>query len=170
MWEAFWVLVPLVLLAVAATSDLMTMTIPNFVTLALVSVFVPVAAASGLSWPTIGMHLLVGLIGFAVCAGLFYIGVFGGGDAKLIPGVLVWFGFPGVLAFLFWMALFGGLLAATILTLRRTVGVPAGAPEWAARLLSRDEGVPYGLAIAAGAAVAWGQTPLAAPWFVGLGL
>jgi prepilin peptidase CpaA len=160
MLESILVFLPFVFLAAGATSDAATMTIPNWVSIGLSLLFVPVALVLGLGWGEIGMHMLIGFAVFAACVGLFYLNVFGGGDAKLIPAVAIWFGWPGLVSFLFWMAVYGGALAASVLIARRLMPSPAGAPEWARRVLDPAEGVPYGLAIAAGAVTAWAAMPL----------
>lgn len=162
MFDTVLVFLPFVLLAVAATSDVTTMTIPNGVSIGLSLLFVPVAATLGLGWSEIGAHVIIALAVFAACVALFYLNVFGGGDAKLIPAVALWFGWPGLVSFMFWMAVFGGALAACVLVARRVSPRPAHAPEWAQRVLDPAEGVPYGLAIAAGAACAWPAMPLVA--------
>ena len=56
------------------------------------------------------------------------------------------------------MTIFGGALALLLLAYRR---LPAGAlplPDWAARLHATDEGMPYGIAIAAGALAVYPMT------------
>jgi prepilin peptidase CpaA len=56
------------------------------------------------------------------------------------------------------VAVFGGALAVAILAYR---SVPAGAfplPDWAARLHAKGEGMPYGVAIAAGALAIYPST------------
>jgi prepilin peptidase CpaA len=143
-----------ILLIAAAIWDGATMTIPNTLNIALALAFLPFAFAAGMDWHAIGMHALAGLIAFIVGAGLFYARVFGGGDAKLIASVMVWLGPTGAFSFIYYMALFGGVLALVILIARRVVTAPPSEPVWLARLLSKTEGVPYALAISPGALLA----------------
>ena len=77
------------LLIYAAWHDVSTMTIPNWVSISLAAVFVPAAFAAGLSPEQIGWHLVFGAAVLIGCAVLFYLNVFGGGDAKVIAaGIL----------------------------------------------------------------------------------
>lgn len=144
----------LALIAWSVVTDLAEMIIPNWLNAAVALLFLPAAWAAGLSWTDFGWHALSGTIAFAVCAGLFYAGVFGGGDAKLIPGVVLWLGPAGVTDFAFWMALTGGVLGIMLIVLRRTV--PAGNII----VLQKTSGVPYAVAIAAGVIAAAPASPL----------
>ena len=69
--------------AFAAAMDLFTMTIPNRVSIVMAVAFFPAAWVAGLEWLAIADHLAAGLIVLAVGVGLFALGWFGGGDAKL---------------------------------------------------------------------------------------
>src|SRR5690606_3211785 len=79
-------------LAVAAFSDLFTMTIPNRVSAVLLAAFILVAPLAGLGLADIAQHLAAGLVVFAVCFALFALNIMGGGDAKLLTASAVWFG------------------------------------------------------------------------------
>ncbi len=155
-----------VLLLYAAWHDISTMWIPNWVSIGLAAAFVPAAAAAGFSVEMIGMHLAFGGATMLVCAALFYLGVFGGGDAKVIAAASLWIGFSAVAPFVFWIALAGGALAIVLVLLRRMKLAPTKA--WAQRLLSREEGAPYAVAIAAGALIAAPASPLLAAGLAGL--
>jgi prepilin peptidase CpaA len=136
----------------AAVSDLLTMTIPNRLTLALAAAF-PVAAASvGMELPSFGWHLAAGALVLVVCFGFFAMGWLGGGDAKLGAGVALWLGFESLMPWLLATALIGGALTLFILAVRR-VPLPAlvARQDWALRLHAPETGVPYGIAISAGA-------------------
>ncbi len=71
-------------------------------------------------------------------------------------------GWPGVLPFLAFTGLAGGALAATLMTARGGMLAPylARGPAWLGRLLSPEEDLPYGLAIAAGALIAFPSSAL----------
>ena len=154
------------LLLYAAWHDVSTMWIPNWVSIGLAAAFVPAAAAAGLSVEMIGTHLAFGGAVMLACAALFYLGIFGGGDAKVIAAASLWIGFNAVVPFVFWMALAGGGLALALLILRRLQLQPRKA--WMKRLLSPEEGAPYAVAIAAGALVAAPASPLLAAGLAGL--
>lgn len=143
----------------AAIKDCMTLTIPNWMNAALVVLFVPAAFAGGIGWSTGGAHLLVSVIALAVAFGLFAFNIFGGGDAKMIPGVLLWIGPAGVLHFIIGMAFIGGALGIVVLMARKAI--PADiAPGFARKILDSENGIPYGVAIAGGALFAAPLSPL----------
>jgi len=151
----FWALV-----GFAALHDVRTMTIPNWVSVTISTLFFPAAVLVGMDAGTIGVHLAAGALGLLACAALFYMNVFGGGDAKLIPACLLWTGFDALPDFLFGTALAGGVLAFALLVARR-MPLSATSP-WAQRLLSPEEGAPYAVAIAFGALFAGPAAPLMA--------
>lgn len=148
----------------AAVRDLTTMTIPNRVTLLAAAAFAPAALAAGLSPMAWGVALATGAAAFAVGVVMFALRWIGGGDAKLFAACGLWLG--GVTAagaFLMWTGLAGGLLAIALLGGRRVQEIYAFAgPAWLRRLMTRGEGVPYGVAIAAGALAAFPESPLMA--------
>ena len=137
----------------------MTMRIPNVVSLALVAGFLLLAPATGVSWQAIGIQF-----GFAISvlvAGfiMFYRGYMGGGDAKLLAAGALWFGAQDVLPFLLISSLYGGALTLGLLYVR-TLPLPASIAriDWAARLHHADVGIPYGIAITAGALTVYPMT------------
>jgi prepilin peptidase CpaA len=82
----------------------------------------------------------------------------GGGDAKLLAAASLWIGYDQLLPYLVYVTIFGGVLALLMLAYRQT---PAGAlplPDWAVRLHKPRSGMPYGLAIAAGALAVYPMT------------
>jgi prepilin peptidase CpaA len=100
------------------------------------------------------MHAIAGIL--AVTAGftLFALGYIGGGDAKLFGAIVLWLGFRDLLDFAFLASLFGGGLALLLLGLRRWP-LPAAltGQQWLVRLHDTRSGIPYGIALAAGALV-----------------
>ncbi len=148
------------LLIYAAWHDVSTMTIPNWVSIVLAVTFVPAALTAGLSFEEIGWHLLFGAGVLIACAALFYLNVFGGGDAKVIAAASLWTGLAGSGPFVLGMAIAGGALAAVLIVLRRMKIQTTKA--WLARLLSPEEGAPYAVAIAAGALLAAPSSPVLA--------
>ena len=144
------------LLVVAALRDLISFTIPNWISLSLVAAFPVVALVAGLPLTDIGVHALVGAAALVVGVGLFALGWVGGGDAKLLGAAALWLGWPGVGPFLVATALAGGVLTGLLLGLRSGfLGAWASqGPPWLARLARPGEPVPYGVAIAVGALAA----------------
>ncbi len=149
----------LVLCFFAALHDVNSLTIPNWLNLTLAGLFVPAAAFSGLPIEIIFGHVLVGLATFVIAFGLFAFRIFGGGDAKMIPAVMLWIGPSAAMEFTFTMAIVGGLCAVVIVLVRNTVPAvvlpgPIRAP------FEENAGVPYGVAIAAGAFMASPASPI----------
>jgi len=146
-----------VMLAAAAALDVATYRIPNALSLALAATFAPVALSGAVGGAgAVGVHLMVGVIALVLGVALFAARWIGGGDAKLIAAAALWLGWPGCAVFLLAMSLAGGLLAAVLLTLRRSplARLAQGGPAWAARLARPGGHVPFGVAIALGAAAA----------------
>src|SRR6185295_6102245 len=126
------------LLLYAAWHDVSTMTIPNWVSISLAAAFVPAAIAAGITVEQICWNLAFSAGVLLICAGLFYLNVFGGGNAKVIAAASLWTGLAGAASFVMGMAIAGGLLALVLILLRR-MKVSSERP-WAKRLLSPQEG------------------------------
>jgi prepilin peptidase CpaA len=145
------------LVIIAGLKDATSFKIPNWISLAAASAFVPVALALGAGLPLIGIHLGVGAAALAAAMAMWALGWIGGGDAKLFAASALWIGWPAVGMFLLITALGGGALSVVLLNLRsgwaRAV-VPVG-PPWVERLRQNGGDVPYGVAIAAGALAAF---------------
>ena len=148
------------LMAFAASSDLLTMTISNRVSLILVGGFV--AAGAGhrherhrdavasrrrrrSSWSSRSCSSRRGWIG--------------GGDAKLAAATALWLGFDHLMTYLVYASLFGGALTLLLIQFR-LAPLPAvlARQEWVQRLHDRNGGVPYGIALAAAALAVYPQT------------
>lgn len=156
---AFLIIFPF-FMAMAASTDLLTMTISNRLVLGLGASFFVVAPFIGLGWEQIGLHILMALIVLVVFFGFFAAGFIGGGDAKFTAVTALWFGFQFTLEYLLVAALFGGALTVFILFLRRwPLPLTLGKMEWIERLHNQKNGVPYGIALAASGLVVYTQTP-----------
>mgnify|MGYP000465152946 CR=1 FL=1 len=148
-------------LAIAAASDLLTMTIPNRVSLLMVASFLIIAPLAGLSFEVIAWSLLAALIVFVVCFVLFALNTMGGGDAKLLSATALWFGFtPSMLLFVSAVGIFGGVLTFGILLMRTQSNniLAMGLPLPDSLILAKK--IPYGIAIAAGGFVAFPSSPI----------
>ena len=147
------------LMAFAASSDLLTMTISNKVSLALVAGFLALAFATGMGPAEIGSHVGAGALVLAVAFVCFACGWIGGGDAKLAAATALWLGFDHLLTYLFDASLLGGALTLLMLKFRVTP-LPAvlHGHGWAERLHHKDSGVPYGIALAAAALLVYPDT------------
>ena len=157
---AILVIFPLCM-AMAACSDLLTMTIPNRLSVILIAAFLAVAPLAGLSLHDMLMHLAGGGIVFAVCFALFALGIMGGGDAKILAASALWFGFDqSLFVYIMYVSVFGGLLSLAIISMRSqhdlimTYGIPV--PQ----TMMHKKKVPYGIAIGAAAFIAYPSSPL----------
>jgi len=147
------------LLVIAAVSDLLTFKIPNWISIGLLGLFVVVAPFAELSWTIIASHLVLGVVLLLVGMVMFSMNLLGGGDAKLLAAVGLWTGWLALPVYLLWAAIMGGILALTLIMFRKTPLI-AGmeATPWIARLHDKQAGIPYGIALAAGALIALPQT------------
>lgn len=153
------------LMVYAAYSDLKSYRLPNFISLILMVGFAVVMAVLQPPLSAVGWHIGVGAILFVVGFILFATGLFGGGDVKVIAALGLWLGPVNVLPFLMLMAVFGGVLAVVLLVFRK-IRIPQ---KWLensaiAGLHSKEEGIPYGVAIALAALIEFPKTEL----FMGL--
>lgn len=143
----------------AALIDLETMTIPNWLNGWLAFLAVPALILAAPGWEVAGAHLMVGAIVFCATVGLFFLGAFGGGDAKFIPAVALWVGPAGAIPFVFATAIAGGILTIAVMLARNVVPFYFTPPFGVATFVEQ-RGIPYGVAIAAGAIYAAPSSPL----------
>jgi prepilin peptidase CpaA len=147
------------LMAFAASSDLLTMTISNRVPIILGVGFLGLALAGGMPASDIMSHAGAGALVLVLSFGCFIRGWIGGGDAKLAAASALWLGFDQLLNYLVLASLFGGVLTLALLQFR-LVPLPAllAGQTWLRRLHQRDGDIPYGIALAAAALVVYPNT------------
>jgi prepilin peptidase CpaA len=157
---AILVIFPLCM-AMAACSDLLTMTIPNRLSVLLIASFILIAPLLGLSLSTLLLHFGAGAIVFAACFTLFAFGIMGGGDAKILTASAIWFGWnESLVVYLLWVSVFGGLLSLILVSMRSqhnlilAYGIPM--PQ----TMLHKKKVPYGIAIGAAAFMAYPSAPI----------
>jgi len=145
---------PLAML-VSAGMDILTMTIPNKVTLALVAGFFILAPFIGLGWTELAIHIALAFGLLLIGMFMFAMGWIGGGDAKLFAATGLWLGYSmQMFEYALYASLMGGVLTLLILKLRSLPVVPRFMSfKWMLRLHDPNEGVPYGVALAASAMV-----------------
>lgn len=147
------------IMAFAAAMDLLTMTIPNRVSLCLAGAFLVAAPLIGLPASEILMHVGAGALVLVAGIALFAFGGFGGGDAKLLAVGALWIGFDQLPLFLALTAALGGILALVIVKYRAHPVLGVYAPDWAMKLHKPGSGIPYGIAIAGAALLVLPVTP-----------
>ena len=137
------------LMIYAASSDLVSMTIANRVSILLVVGFFAASAIVGLAPMQVGLHLAVGLGCLVLSFAMFSLGWMGGGDAKLLAATALWFGPSSLLLeYVLLGSLYGGVLTLGLLTLRASLQ-PVTGIAFVDRLLERETGIPYGIALGA---------------------
>jgi prepilin peptidase CpaA len=151
------------LMIFAAVSDCASLRIPNWLTGLTAVAFFPMAWATGMPLAEMAWHLLAGSILFFAGYALFALRLFGGGDAKLMAAAGLWFGTSGSLNFLIMTAIAGGILALIVAAWsafslsweisgsERTLPLRQRLSQWAPK-------VPYGIALAVGAILAFPGT------------
>lgn len=154
-----------VLCGFATYTDVARYKIPNWINVYLVLLFIPAAFLTQIGWATAGWHFLLAFGVLVFTYTMFSFNLIGGGDAKLIPAVLLWIGPAGGIHFVYGMALTGGILALVLLLLRKQVPAEL-APRFAQPLIAEKKDIPYGVAIFGGAVYASALSPLLAS-FVG---
>jgi prepilin peptidase CpaA len=149
------------LVIVAGLHDLTTMKIPNWISLMLIVAFFPAAFIAGLAPLSVAVHVGVAMAALFIGAGMFALNWIGGGDAKLMAASCLWLGVTGSGMFVLWTALAGGLFCLALIFARAYAPRYIGhAPGWVAHLMQPKGDIPYGVAIAIGALLAFPTSPL----------
>ncbi|MDO1580650.1 A24 family peptidase [Rhizobium oryzicola] len=148
-------------LVLAAVSDVLTMKIPNRISVGLVLLYVLASLSVSLPWAQIGWAFAAAGVVFLGCFALFAANVMGGGDAKLLTAAALWYGFdPSLISFLASVALMGGFVTVLVLIIRwkasnvLAIGIPLP------HSLVDAKKIPYGVAIALGGLLTIEATPL----------
>ena len=166
MTDAFRMMLFPAMMAFAASTDLLTMTISNRVSLILIGGFVVLAFAGGMSGVDVLWHVGAACLVLVIAFGFFARGWIGGGDAKLAAATALWLGFDHLLPYLVTASLLGGALTLALLQFR-VAPLPdwLARQEWVERLHRNDGGVPYGIALAAAALAVYPDTQ----WMAAIG-
>lgn len=148
----------------AAVSDIRRLLIPNEFSLGLIGGFLVAAVVSGLDLATFGMHVAVGAAALVVGFALFAFRICGAGDSKLLAATALWMGPGQIIPMAFWMSIAGAVLVVVVLAMRFALAFYPGLRAHSKFLdrVARAKTVmtPYGVAIAAGALIAFPQTTL----------
>lgn len=149
-------------MALAASCDVMTMTIPNRLNIAFAILFFPAAFYAGMPLDVIGLHLGVGIAMLIAGFSMFAFGWIGGGDAKFFAVTAMWLGLGALLDYVLIASLLGGALTIVLLMVRRyPLPFVLGRHEWAVRLHHERSGIPYGIALATAGMIVFPETA----WF-----
>jgi len=146
------------LMAYAAFSDLFSMTISNKISLLLIIGFVFFAWQIEMELVEILRHIsifaIVLVIGFVV----FALNLAGGGDIKLLACTALWFGYDTA-SYLVLSSFYGAFLAIIILNWRGMILSPKlHSISWVKQLHEDGFGMPYGVALGAGAITVFPST------------
>ena len=136
-------------LVIAAISDIRERKIANWLNIAIAAGAPLFWIASGMAfWPDMVIQLGLAFVVFWAFAGLFALGLLGGGDVKLLGAIALWLTPLAFLDLLLVMAFVGGAIAVGFV-IRRVIWKP------------KTQGtLPYGVAITAGALWVLGWTYL----------
>ena len=161
MFSNIAVLVFPLLMAVAASSDLLTMRISNRLVLLVVAAFFVAALLVQLPLEQMVLHVGCAAAVLVVAFCFFAFGWIGGGDAKLAAATTLWLGFGQTLPYLVSAALLGGMLTMLLLSVRR-LPLPGSLARiaWIDRLHNAKSGVPYGIALATAGLLTYSDTAL----------
>ena len=149
MLEAATLLLFPALMAFAAISDLLTMTISNRISLALAVLFVGMAIACGLTAAEIAWHLACGALMLVLRSSCSPAAGSAAAMRNLRRRRRSRLCFEHIGDYAFSASILGALLALILLGLRkwsRPDALPQ--PQWIARLLDPSTGTPYGVALA----------------------
>lgn len=152
------------LLIAAALIDVMSLRIPNWLTVLTALLFFPMALAVHMPWAEFQWHLLAGALLLVAGYILFALRVFGAGDGKLMAAAGLWFGTFKIFPFLLFTALAGGLLAISVATwsfFMLSWEIEGDAAPFASlgnKLRTLKPSVPYGFAFAIGGILAFKDT------------
>ena len=157
-----WALILLgVLLLLAAFQDAVQLKISNLLCAAILLVGIVSSAVIGVR-PGIWQNVVLVIAALTVGTMLFSSGKMGGGDVKLFAATIFWFNLSGALWLLISVTIAGGVLAMIVLGVRMADW--SEAMQRRAVVLRPKSGIPYGVAIAAGALLtmpsAAGQRPV----------
>lgn len=140
--------------------DATSMTIPNWVSLFMIVSFFAVLPFVWQGWENLFVHLGSGFLFFLLGLFMFAMNWLGGGDAKLMAAIALWWTWPDLFVFTMYTALAGGLVALFILCGRTMVPVRFVTSPWIYRLIKDEKKMPYGLALAAGALMTLPQSDI----------
>ena len=162
----FGITVALGMSVLAAWTDFKGYKIPNIISLVIIIAFGVAFAVTSytgqaeLIFMSLKSHLGAFFLMLILSMAMFACKIMGAGDSKMASAIALWLGWSGLVPFLFYMAMMGGLLAAMSLLLKKYKPLKTPLPNvlvgtWLEKAQSGVNKVPYGIAIAFGAIVAF---------------
>lgn len=148
----------------ASVSDLRGLKIPNVISVVILfSFFLAYGAMVFFNkeqtvFSSLYAHLGAGALVFVVTYIFFAFRMIGAGDSKLASAYAFWLGFEGLLPFVFYMSLVGGLLGLLAVVLKKTKPfkrVSEGSWLYTLQYEEKRLNMPYGVAIASGALISF---------------
>lgn len=122
----------------------------------------------GLPLAEVGVSTALAIAALFVGMGMFAMNWIGGGDAKLLAASMLWMGASGGLPFVLYTAIAGGGFCLLLMTARSHLPFFAQTgPGWVMRLMQPQGDIPYGVAIAIGALLAYPSGPLMTAFIAG---
>lgn len=156
-----WALISfIVLLLLAASQDAVQLRISNILCAAILLVGIVGMVLIGVR-PSIWQNVLLLVLALTIGTMMFSAGKMGGGDIKLFAATIFWFNLNGALWLLISVGIAGGILALLVLAIRMASW--SEAMQRRAIILRPKSGIPYGIAIAAGALLTISSTASQGP-------
>lgn len=140
-----------VVTVMACLSDARSLRIPNLYSVAVLAAFGVAYLSAPENFQPLWNHFLALAIIFAVTYLMFMAGMMGGGDSKFASALAIWIAAKGVMVFVFWMAVMGGVIGLLTLWMRKKkpfCNPPAG--SWMEAAQKGENKIPYGIAISFG--------------------
>lgn len=154
-------------LLMAAYTDFWSMKIPNFISLAMAAGFILTLPLTWQGLPSFGEHLMVGTIFFLAGFAMFAFGWLGGGDAKLMAAISLWFGWGDALPFIVATTMFGAALGLFLIFGGHIAPLRLRTSALGMKVFQGGKDMPYGLALAAGALYVWPTSQIGTALFGG---
>jgi prepilin peptidase CpaA len=142
-------------LMTAAYTDYSSMKIPNKIVVALFFAFFLTLPLHWQGLPVLGEHLGMFAAFFAAGFAMFALGWMGGGDAKLMAAIALWFGWADALPFILYTTLFGAAIALFLMMSSKFAPVRLKTSAFGMKMYQGGKDMPYGIALAAGALFVW---------------
>lgn len=142
----------LAIMLLACVSDVKALRIPNMYSVVVAGAFAIAFLASPEDFKVWWSHLGAAGGMFIITYIMFCAGMLGAGDSKFGSALALWVGLKGLMVYVFYMAVVGGLIGLLSIYFRKKKpfsNPPAG--SWMAVAQEGKNSVPYGIAISFGA-------------------